>query len=73
MEDAGLLPGQCIPLADLVGSELLGGIEAAAARFGGQAEPTIASGTGEEVDAIQRLAEQGAVAETGVANGQNGA
>ena len=55
VEDSGLLPGHRFLLADLFGSELLGGVEAASARLGSQTEPAAAAGTGHDLDAVQAL------------------
>lgn len=73
VKDAGVLPGEAFPLADLVGSKDLGGIEAAATRFVSETEPAVAARARNDFDAVQRLSEKGTVAETTIADSQNGA
>src|SRR5262249_28748063 len=71
VKDSGLQPGHRFPLADLVRSELLAGIEAAPTRLGSMTEPAVAPCTGHDPDAVQRLAKEGTIAETAIAHGQD--
>ena len=71
MEDAGVLPRYRVPLADLVGSERLGGVEATTTGRGGVSEAAIAASPHENLDAVQGLAQQGTVAEAAVADSED--
>ena len=69
--DAGLLPIQAIRLADVVGSEDLGGVLTARAGKIGKTEPRIFAATGQQVDSRDRRFKEGAITETASAGISN--